>query len=79
MLGNQRKYQTAVLGYNLWVYFRAIAVNQICMIDLAISIIPSFFTARCGLPAQPSIAMDACARIKGVPLKSRASIRKEVL
>nr|XP_046259784.1 A-kinase anchor protein 11 isoform X2 [Scatophagus argus] len=28
---------------------------------------------------QVSVAMDACARIRGVPLKSRASIRKEIV
>lgn len=74
ILENQRKYQTVVLGYNLQV----VALNEICLIDLAISIIPPFFVARCGLPALPCIAMDACARIRGVPLKNRASIRKEV-
>ncbi|KAF5905897.1 A-kinase anchor protein 11 isoform X1, partial [Clarias magur] len=33
----------------------------------------------CGLPAQLCIAMDACARIRGVPLKNRANIRKETV
>ncbi|KAF1382998.1 hypothetical protein PFLUV_G00149660 [Perca fluviatilis] len=54
-------------------------------------IVPAFLVSGFGMycivevsgqsasPVQLSVAMDACARIRGVPLRSRASVRKETV
>lgn len=39
---------------------------------------PLLSLSVCYSPAQLTDAMDACARIRGVPIRTRAPVRKEV-
>lgn len=69
-----------LVGHNsLLINYFAVLLTLLFSVHL-LPLVP-FGLQVCGRSAshvQPSVAMDACARIRGVPIRSRASVRKEV-
>ena len=65
-----------------FLYFLAISLTPVvftfCFFFLPHPVSFSQVRGQSARPVQLSGAMDACARIRGVPIRSRASIRKEV-